>query len=162
MRLFETENLSDQTAATSERTASPLDESAAEAPELDCDTSESMDEIGHTTAEETGFAWAGAPAKAANEVGMPDFRGDDLVSFVCAVAGSECALTPMELEVARMRLLGWQRQAIANHMGRSTHTIDSHLKAVRRKLGSGSATALFKAAVDTLNRRARVAARELD
>lgn len=106
--------------------------------------------------------WRPGAQRAANEVVMPDFRGDDLVAFVCAIAGAECSLTPMELEVARMRLLGWQRQAIATHMGRSTHTIDSHLKAVRRKLGSGSATALFKAAVETLNRRSQASARELD
>ena len=85
---------------------------------------------------------------------LPIFRGDDLVSLVCAVARSEYALTPMELEVARMRMLGWGRDAIATHLGRSTHTIDSHLKMVRRKLGGASAAALFKAAVETLNRRA--------
>lgn len=87
-------------------------------------------------------------------IDLPIFRGDDLVSLVCAVAKAGYDLTPMELEVARMRMLGWQREAIAEHMGRSTHTIDSHLKMVRRKLGAGSAAALFKAAVDTLNRRA--------
>lgn len=84
---------------------------------------------------------------------LPIFRGDDLVSLVCAIAKSEYDLTPMELEVARMRMLGWQRDAIATHLHRSTHTIDSHLKMVRRKLGAASAAALFKAAVETLNRR---------
>jgi len=176
MRTFESETLSDAILSTSPAPAGALERLATVAQDADATVTEAAHSeelaVSHpadvrgpaeTHALSKGqMGWSRA-AEAANEVSMPDFRGDDLVAFVCAVAGAECSLTPMELEVARMRLLGWQRQAIAAHMGRSTHTIDSHLKAVRRKLGSGSATALFKAAVETLNRRAQQAsARELD
>lgn len=175
MRIFESETLSDAHLSTSPAPAGALERLSPVSQDADA-AAESAG--GQEVAPSTGtiergpvearplskgpMGWSRASSEAANEVSMPDFRGDDLVAFVCAVAGAECSLTPMELEVARMRLLGWQRQAIAAHMGRSTHTIDSHLKAVRRKLGSGSATALFKAAVETLNRRAQASARELD
>lgn len=170
MRLLESETLSNSTVSPSSRpsTASEV-VVAATTPASDGSVApsgrpESDQRAVETTAVEarSSMGWPHGERSSTTEVPIPDFKGDDLVSFVCAVAGAECSLTPMELEVARMRLLGWQRQAIATHMGRSTHTIDSHLKAVRRKLGSGSATALFKAAVETLNRRAQATARELD
>ncbi len=79
--------------------------------------------------------------------------GDQLLRLISSIGASEAKLSRTEAIIAELKLLGLHRKEIATKLGRSLHTVDHHLKSIRRKLKGGSSTALFVTCVAVLNRQ---------